>query len=101
MRHAGEWVEPGETMLRLIRVDRLRAEGFVNAAKIRGELKGAPVTLMVTMPDKTTVEFPGKVVFVSLEVDPVNGQQRIWAEVENKDLKLRPGLKASMVATPL
>jgi multidrug efflux pump subunit AcrA (membrane-fusion protein) len=41
-------------------------------------------------------------VFVSPEVDPVNGQVRVWAEVENRDGQLRPGVhgKLSIGPTP-
>ena len=30
-RHRGEWVKPGEPVVRMLRMDRLRAEGFVKA----------------------------------------------------------------------
>jgi macrolide-specific efflux system membrane fusion protein len=40
------------------------------------------------------------VVFVSPEVDPVNGQVRIWAEIDNKSLVLRPGLQGALLIEP-
>ena len=42
------------------------------------------------------MEVTGKVTFVSPEVDPVNHQVRVWAEVDNTELVLRPGLAAEM-----
>jgi hypothetical protein len=30
-------------------------------------------------------------------VNPVNGQVRVWAEIENRDLLLRPGLHGKLV----
>jgi multidrug efflux pump subunit AcrA (membrane-fusion protein) len=39
-------------------------------------------------------------VFVSPEVDPVNGQVRVLAEVDNPDGVLRPGLRATMTIGP-
>ncbi len=39
-------------------------------------------------------------VFVSPEVDPVNGQARIWAEVENRGGELRPGLHGKLSIAP-
>jgi multidrug efflux pump subunit AcrA (membrane-fusion protein) len=95
-RHQGEWVEPGQTILRLLRLDRLRAEGLVDARHVSGELKGRPVKLSVTLGDEPR-QYEGQIVFVSPEVDPVNGQVRVWAEIDNRDLKLRPGLHGSMV----
>jgi RND family efflux transporter MFP subunit len=94
-RHAGEWVQPGQTILRILRLDRLRAEGLVSSQAIATNIKGRKVTLTVEL-DGRKVEFPGEVVFVSPEIDPVNGQVRIWAEIDNADLQLRPGLHGSI-----
>ncbi len=95
-RHPGEWVEPGQTVLRMLRLDRLRAEGLVDAQSVNDDLVGQPVTLVVRQ-GNAAHEYSGKVVFVSPEVDPVNGQVRIWAEIDNTNLTLRPGLHGSMV----
>jgi RND family efflux transporter MFP subunit len=94
-RHRGEWVQPGQAILRILRLDRLRAEGLVNAALVNDGLMGRSVQLTVQIGDEPT-KFTGKIAFVSPEVDPVNGQVRVWAEVENTGLKLRPGLHGSM-----
>ena len=101
-RHGGEWLQPGQTILRILRLDRLRAEGMINAKAVRGNLNGTPVKLTVALDDGPPVEYAGKIVFVSPEIDPVNSQVRIWAEIDNTDLRLRPGLQGSMVigATP-
>ncbi len=96
-RHPGEWVQPGQTILRMLRLDRLRAEGLVNARSLPTDLNGRPVKLTVQLTDQSSATFAGKVVFVSPEIDPVNGQVRIWAEIENTELRLQPGLHGSMV----
>jgi RND family efflux transporter MFP subunit len=96
-RHRGEWVQPGQPILRMVRLDRLRAEGLVNARSMHGDVNGRPVKLTVQLNDQTTATYAGKLAFVSPEIDPVNGQVRIWAEIENADLKLRPGLHGSLV----
>jgi macrolide-specific efflux system membrane fusion protein len=97
LRHRGEWVKPGEVVVRILRLDRLRAEGFVKTEHWSEDLQGRPVRLVVDLPKSPGTEFPGKVVFVDPEIDPVNAQVRIWAEVENRQLRLRPGMKARMV----
>ncbi len=89
-RHRGEWVEPGDPVLRILRIDRLRAEGFVKVRHTEHDLENCPVTLTVDLPGRPGTVFPGKVVFVSPEVDPVNAQVRIWAEIENRGKRLRP-----------
>lgn len=96
-RHRGEWVQPGQPILRMLRLDRLRAEGLVNARAVQGDVNGRTVKLTVQLNDQSSATFAGKVVFVSPEIDPVNGQVRIWAEIENTDLRLQPGLHGSMV----
>jgi macrolide-specific efflux system membrane fusion protein len=42
------------------------------------------------------VELPGRVIFLDPELDPVNTQIRIWVEIENKALQLRPGMRGKM-----
>lgn len=95
-KRRGEWVKPEDKVLRILRLDRLRAEGFVSFRDLRFHLDGADVTVKVSLPDNSEAEFRGKVVFVSPEIDPVNGQVRIWAEVDNPEYILRPGMKAAM-----
>lgn len=97
-RRPGEWVEPSETILRMVRVNRLRAEAFVPRDLIEPNMVGCKVLLECKHGDDPET-YPGVLVFVSPEINPVNGQVRIWAEIENHDLKLRPGLQASMQIT--
>jgi RND family efflux transporter MFP subunit len=90
----GEWVEPGQQALRIVNVDRLKAEGFVAAEVASESLVGKPVSLVVN--SDSTQQFLGKVVFVSPEVDPITDQVRVWAEIDNRDGRLRPGQAANM-----
>ena len=97
-RHRGEWLEPGQRLMRIVRLDRLKVEGFVSSREITGSLRGAAVRVRVVLgDDEKSVIVKGKIVFISSEIDPVNAQVRVWAEVENPDLLLRPGLPAEMV----
>jgi macrolide-specific efflux system membrane fusion protein len=76
----------------------LKAEGFVPAAGALADLSGRPVSLEV---DGLPAEGApgGAIVFVSPEVDPITGQVRVWAEIDNREGKLRPGQPARMVVT--
>ena len=104
-RRGGEWVQPGDAVVRLLRIDRLRVEGFINVRELRGNLVGAPATLWVEQREigatgsAKVLQFSGSVVFVSPETNPVNGQVRIWAEVENRGLQLRPGTQGTLRIT--
>jgi macrolide-specific efflux system membrane fusion protein len=92
----GEWVKPGQQALRIVNVDRLKAEGFLPAQQVTANLTGKPVKLSVDQGRERTT-FSGTIVFVSPEVDPITGQVRVWAEIDNRGGKLRPGQPARMV----
>lgn len=93
-RRAGEWVDAGEPIARMVRVDRLRAEGYVGVEEAVGGLVNRPVEVETTLPSGARVRAPGRVVFVSPEAEPVDSKVRFWAEVDNRALRLRPGLTA-------
>lgn len=97
-KHRGEWVEPGNQVFRIVRIDRLRVKGFVNINEVLNVTEGRPVTLFVEVPGRPRLEFPGKLVFISPEVNEVNGEQvEVWAEVENKNTLLRPGMHGTLI----
>jgi macrolide-specific efflux system membrane fusion protein len=101
LKQPGEWVEPGEKVLRIVRIDRLRVEGLVPVDDLPPDLRGAPVSITLNRTPKGPTTHSGKVVFVSPEINPVNGQVRIWAEVDNQDGVLKPGLRPRMTINPL
>ena len=96
-RQPGEWLDAGDPVARIIKMDRLRVEAFVDGLKYGADLLGCPVQLTTHLPPGDRIAtFAGEVVFVSPELQPVNGQMRIWAEVENRDLELRPGARGKL-----
>jgi multidrug resistance efflux pump len=99
-RHQGEWVSAGEPVVRVVRMDRLRVEGFVSAADFNpGEVGGRPVTVEVELARGRRVSFNGQVVFVSPQIQAGN-KYRVRAEVDNRTEQnqwlLRPGTSAEM-----
>lgn len=99
-RRTGEWVETSDSVVKVVRIDRLRAEGFIRNEEAMIELIGSKATVTVDIPNREPIQVEGEVTFVDPEVDPVNGQVRVWVDLENEDLKLRPGLRASMTIQP-
>ena len=99
-KRRGEWVQPGDVVMRIVRTDRLRVEAFLNSHDVGGDLLGRPVILSVDLPGQTHSQFRGSIVYVSPEVNPVNGQFRVWAQIDNRDGRLRPGLQGSMTIEP-
>jgi multidrug efflux pump subunit AcrA (membrane-fusion protein) len=111
-RHVGEWVQPGDPVVHIVRMDRLRIEGLVNSqdrigrdgrvvarGHDRTEVVGRPVSLTVDLAAGRRASFRGKVVFVN-PMDEAGGQYRVWAEVENRKVGgqwlLSPGHMAEM-----
>lgn len=98
-RHTGEWVEPGETVVRVVGLDVLRAEGFVDV-KLSQKLKvHAPARFTVSTADGRTREYPGEVALVGQEVDPVNGQILVWVELDNAAHELKSGMSGRLTIT--
>ncbi len=96
-RNRGEWVEPGDPVMRILRLDRLWAEGFLKIDDMASGLEHAPVVLTVKLNKDETVELPGRIVFVAREVDPVNRDILVRAEIENENFQLLPGMEGRLV----
>lgn len=111
-RRIGEWVQPGDPVVHVVRMDRLRIEGFLCATDARDRegrvaarghppalIDGRPVTVAVELAGGRRETFQGKVVFVSPMVQ-AGGEYRFWAEVFNRKegdhWLLLPGLMAEM-----
>lgn len=96
----GEWVNAGERVIQVIRIDRLRVEGFLSATELSpGDIAGRTVTVEVPMTGGRTARLAGQVVFISPLVQAGN-KYRVRAEVENRSENghpvLRPGMTANM-----
>lgn len=94
-KQAGEWVVPGAPVARIIDLKRLRAEGFLSASDGSVALVGKGVRIVVSS-GGTDIALLGKVTFVSQEIDPINQQVRFWAEFDNSELQVLPGMIASL-----
>jgi macrolide-specific efflux system membrane fusion protein len=96
----GEWVASGEEVVQVIRIDRLRVEGFLNATDVGPEqAAGRPVSVEVELAGGRIGRFAGRIVFISPLVQAGNSY-RVRAEVENRTENgsplLRPGMTATM-----
>jgi len=87
--NVGEWVKPGDPVLRIIRIDRMRVEGFVDASQVRRpEIEGQEVNVRFSTGRRGpksagAIEEPikGRVVFASPIVEA--GRFLVQAEVDN------------------
>ncbi|QDT52116.1 HlyD family secretion protein [Caulifigura coniformis] len=95
-RRAGEWVQPGDKVARVIRLNRLRAEGFLPLAAASGSLVGRNAIVDVSRSDEGVRSLDGRITFVSPDVDPINQEVRVWVEFDNPEGTLLPGLRATI-----
>jgi multidrug efflux pump subunit AcrA (membrane-fusion protein) len=93
----GEWVRPGEPLLRVMRVDRLKVEGFLKRESVSPSLLDRSVSIVVEGGEVEKIRHPGKIVFISPVVEPNDRTQRIVAEIDNSKGLLGPGLRAKMM----
>jgi multidrug resistance efflux pump len=106
-KEVGEWVQIGDPIFQVVRMDVLRIEGFVTIDQQLPQLLfDRPVTLSYSIYDPTdkadakkVFSFKGKIKFVSNKVE-AGGEYKVWAEVANQKYKgqwiLRPGVTLSM-----
>ena len=88
----GEWIERGQTVLRIIRTDRVEVVALGDSDRVDGSLMGQPVTV-----ETEDENLSGVVTFVNPEINPASGQVQIRAEVDNPDALLRPGSRVRMI----
>lgn len=94
-KRAGEWIEPGAEILRIVRIDRLRVEGFIPASRAAPDIVGRTAKVQTIGADEALRQVTGKVVFVSPDVNPVNAQVRVFIEIDNGQARLRPGARVA------
>lgn len=87
--HEGEWVNPGDPIVRVVRMDKVWVEGMLQIDTVaQTQVVDRPVTVEMQLTGNRTVQLTGKIVFVAPELDG-NGMYRVKAEVENREE--RPG----------
>lgn len=100
--HQGEWMQPGDPLAHVVRIDKLRVEGFVNAGQWNADdVRDRPVTVEVQLAGSRRESFEGRIVFTSPLVQAGNNF-RVVAEVDNRQnvdserWLLRAGQSATM-----
>ena len=100
LKKPGEWVQIGEPVARVARMDHLRVEGFLSAADYNpSDISGKPVTVHLQLARGRKVSLPGTVTYVNPLVQAGN-RYRVRATVQNAldagEWVLRPGMPVEM-----
>ena len=101
----GEWVKPGDPVVHVVQLDKLKVEGTVELAKFSpSQIIDSPVTIEATLQNRK-LKFDGRIVFVKPMVNAI-GEYQIKAEVENRRETqnglwlLLPGMYVDMTIHP-
>lgn len=98
-KRPGEWIEPGKTVLKIVRLDRLRCKGFVQPAHLTSDPTGQAVSITVPQGANKSLVLSGKLVYVHPEIS-LKSDIEVWAEFDNRDRRVRPGVPAEMEILP-
>lgn len=96
-RNEGEWVKPGDPILKVVFLDKLRVKTTLDINKMPPQ-KVMNHSASVTIPQQPNTTFKGKVIFASPVVQS-GGTYEVWVDVDNivgKDgfWQLQPGMNA-------
>jgi multidrug efflux pump subunit AcrA (membrane-fusion protein) len=98
-KRPGEWLEAGASTFQIVNTNPIRIEGFIPLESASESLLGTVADVEV-MQGKTMHRTTARVVFLSLDANPVNGEVRVFLEAENPDGRLRPGMRPKAVLRP-
>jgi len=90
----GDYAAPGQPLIELVAIHRLKVKAPASSADVPYLKVGVPVVVKVdAFPGE---EFHGEVVRLGAELDPETRTLDVEVEIDNQDLKLRPGLFGRM-----
>lgn len=95
-----EWVETGTPVFRVLRLDRLRCEGFISVTQAAMVSVGQPVKITVKATEKKFIEVEGRLAYISHDIDKFKKDVRVYAEFDNANLAIRQGMPAEMEILP-
>lgn len=90
----GQWINAGEPMVRLTDLSRLRIQAYFGKDVYHQIRKGSRATYEFSVGGEI-VQVPVEISFVGSEF--IDGIFQVWADVDNSNGKLLPGLKGRLV----
>ena len=102
-KHGGEWCQPGDPIMEVVRMDRVEVEGFVFATEVSPrDLLHRNVKVSIILAGDERREFFGKILFASpvIEGSGRTRQFRVSTEIDNVQVDgswlIQPGAEASL-----
>jgi multidrug efflux pump subunit AcrA (membrane-fusion protein) len=104
LRKEGEWVQAGQSVCRLVRIQELRVDFFILRSEIDpASLVGRPVQASIRDSDDSPIMFAGTVTSYDPEVTS-QGRVRVHATIQNqrnaKHWRLLPGMTVTLKTQP-
>ncbi len=98
-KHVGEWVQAGDPVMRIVRMDQLRVEGDIDGTLYaRHEVFGRPVHIQVELTGGGIETMEGTIIYASPLIE--SNEYTVRAIVNNRKINgrwlLTPGLNAKM-----
>lgn len=86
-RQKGEWMNPGDVLARVVRIDTLTIAGYLEHPRERGVTEGTPVEVIVERKDGTQ-SLAGKIIHIRPEMEREDQleKNRICVEVRNREV---------------
>lgn len=99
-KRAGEAVRQGDPIVEVESIRRVKIEGKVHFRVARRLRVGMKVTARPEEIDiDASTQLPiGHIRFIDVKVEPLTKKVRVWAEIENTDGILKPGLTATLIS---
>lgn len=99
-RHVGEWVNPGDPIAHIVRMDKLRVQGHAKVQDwARYDLVGRQVRIEVFVPGGQTETLQGVITYAS-PMTSNTGHYLVRAEIDNRKVQgvwlIQPQLQATM-----
>lgn len=91
-KEPGESVQLHEVLMQIVHIQQVEAQFYLEPAQV-GSLKSGDIRKLRVPALSDAQERQGKVVFLDPRLDAESGLYRIKLELENADLKLKPGMR--------
>ena len=92
----GEAVTGGQPIIRIINLDRLRVKASFDVEFAFRVTKESEAYFEIELQDQTR-KFPAKIVFVDPQIEPTERVFTVWADIDNANREMLPGLKGKLV----